>query len=70
MHSIALLQIFPQCVQRFDLRSTVWPPDVMKSENSRFLNILFFYHNFVLRKNTSMILPPLYLAHQDASNDV
>ena len=29
-----------------------------------------FYHNFELRKSTSIILPPLYSAFQDASNDV
>ena len=69
-HSIAHLQIFPYCVLRFDLRSTVWPPEAMKGQNGRILKILFFYHNFEPRKSMSMILPSLYSALQDTSNDM
>ena len=33
----------------------VWPPEVMKGQNVRILQILFFYHNFELRKSTSLV---------------
>ena len=40
-HSITLLQTFPQFALRFDLRSTVWPPEAMKGQNGRILKIFF-----------------------------
>ena len=69
-HSTALLILNVPDVIRFEVRSTVWPPEVMQGQNSRFSWKSFFCNNSCSKYDRETVHTPQCLSHQDALNDI